>query len=158
MAHTEHRFEADLTWTGAAHGPTHAYRDYSREYEVRIEGKPPMRGSAAPAFLGDASLQNPEDLLLAALSACHCLSYLAECARAGIPVVAYSDRATGIMRFHQGAMRFAHATLRPEVRVEAGADLDRALKLHERAHAGCFIASSVSFPVKNEPLVTYAEG
>ena len=158
MAHTEHHFEAALTWRGAARGPTRAYRDYSREYEVRIDGKPTMRGSAAPAFLGDASLHNPEDLLLAALSACHCLSYLAECARAGVPVVAYSDRATATMRWQEGAMRFVEATLRPAVRIEPGADLDRAVKLHERAHAGCFIASSVSFPVKNEPVVVFAEG
>jgi organic hydroperoxide reductase OsmC/OhrA len=155
MPHTEHCFEAHLIWTGAAGGPTRAYREYSREYEVRVEGKPPMRGSAAPAFLGDAALHNPEELLLAALSACHCLSYLAECARAGVSVVAYRDRATATMRFHDGAMRFVEATLRPEVRVEAGADLDRAVKLHQRAHAGCFIARSVRFPVENVPDVRF---
>jgi organic hydroperoxide reductase OsmC/OhrA len=158
MAHTEHHFDCTLTWTGAAAGPVRGYRGYSREYEVRIDGKPPMRSSAAPAFLGDSALHNPEDLLLAALAGCHCLSYLAECARADIPVVAYRDRATGLMRFHEGAMRFVEVTLHPEVRIEPGADLERAVKLHERAHAGCFIANSVNFPVKNEPRVVFAEG
>ena len=54
--------------------------------------------TADPAFRGDASKHNPEDLLLAAISSCHMLSYLALCAKYGINVLSYEDRATGIMR------------------------------------------------------------
>ncbi len=156
MAHTEHRFACTLSWTGGTAGPTTDYRAYSREYEVAIDGKPSLRGSAAPPFLGDAALHNPEDLLVAALSACHCLSYLAECARASISVVRYADRAEGVMRFERGAMRFTEVTLHPEVTIAAGADLDRAMRLHERAHELCFIANSVAFPVRHRPKIEIA--
>ncbi len=156
MAHTEHRFACTLTWTGAHAGPTTSYRAYSREYEVAFDGKPALRGSAAPAFLGDPSLHDPEDLLVAALSACHCLSYLAECARAGIAVTRYSDQADGVMKFDRGAMRFVEVTLRPEVTIAPGADVARATALHDRAHELCFIANSVAFPVRHVPSVRAA--
>lgn len=151
-----HRFEARLVWTGAALGPTRDYESYSREWRVDIAGKPPLAGSAAVPFRGAADLHNPEDLLVAALASCHCLSYLALCARAGVLVVSYEDSATGTMAFDRTAkaMKFTEVTLRPIVRVASGSDLEAARRLHERAHHECFIASSVNFPVKNEPSVS----
>ncbi len=76
-----------------------------------------LRGSADPHFLGDGSAYNPEDMLVAALSACHLLSYLAECARAGIAVVAYEDDARGEMALIDGAVRFREVVLRPKVAI-----------------------------------------
>ncbi|AKU98845.1 OsmC/Ohr family protein [Labilithrix luteola] len=153
-----HRFAAHLEWTGAASGPVRDYEGYSREYRVDIEGKPSLRGSAAPPFRGSPELHNPEDLLVASLSACHCLSYLALCARAGIVVLSYEDDASGVMAFDRTAkvMKFSEVMLRPRVRIAAGADVDKARALHETAHHECFIANSVNFPVRNEPLVTLA--
>ena len=86
----DHRFECRLVWTGARHGGTTGYEAYSREYRVDIPGKPSIRGTAATVFRGDPSLPNPEDLLMAALSACHFLSYVAYCARDGVNVIAYA--------------------------------------------------------------------
>lgn len=155
---SEHHFSARLTWTGAAHGPVRDYDGYSREYRVEIDGKPPLTGSAAPPFRGSAALHNPEDLLVASLSACHCLSYLALCARAGIVVEAYEDDARGRMAFDREAkvMRFVEVELRPRVRLAGGADVERARALHERAHHECFIANSVNFPVRNAPVIELA--
>jgi organic hydroperoxide reductase OsmC/OhrA len=152
-----HRYAARLRWTGAAQGPTTSYKTYSREYAVEIEGKPPLSGSADPHFLGDVALHNPEDLLVAALSACHLLSYLAECARAGIAVVAYEDDAQGEMTLIDGAIRFREVVLHPTVAIADPARIDEALALHERAHAVCFIANSVNFPVRHDAVVTSAQ-
>lgn len=148
-----HHFATHLVWTGAALGAPFRYEDYSREHVIEVEGKPSLRASAAPAFRGDPTLHNPEDLLVAALSSCHCLSYLALCARSRITVLGYEDRATGTMARVDGVTRFTEVVLHPRVIVAAGADLDRARALHERAHAICFIASSVNFPVRNEPQI-----
>lgn len=152
---SSHRFAARLVWTGASGGGTRDYESYSREFRVDIEGKPPLVGSAAVPFRGIGGLHNPEDLLVASLSACHCLSYLAVCARAGIVVEAYEDDATGTMAFDRArkAMAFSEVVLRPNVRVADGTDLEKARALHEDAHHGCFIASSVNFPVRNEPAI-----
>ncbi len=149
----EHSYAARLTWTGGAKGPVRDYAGYSREYTVEIAGKPPLTGSADPLFKGDPALHNPEDLLLAALSACHMLTYLAECARAKIEVVSYEDQASGVMVLSGGGGRFTGVTLRPRVTVAPGGDLAMARALHKDAHAQCFIANSVNFPVANDPRV-----
>jgi organic hydroperoxide reductase OsmC/OhrA len=41
--------------------------------------------------------------------------------------------------------------LRPKVTLAAGSDLQKAKALHHDAHAMCFIARSVNFPVSHEP-------
>lgn len=156
MVGREHRYEAVVEWTGAAAGPTTDYKSYSREFRVQIAGKPVMTGSADPTYLGDAKLHNPEDLLLASLSACHMLSYLALCARDKIAVRAYRDEATGTMAIQAGRMCFVSVMLRPQVVIAEPDKLERARALHADAHAGCFIANSVNFPVGHTPAVTVA--
>ena len=151
----EHHFAARLVWTGAERGTTKSYDSYGRDYRVEIEGKPPLMGSSDPTFRGDASKHNPEDLLVVALSACHMLSYLAACARAGIEVAAYEDKASGLMTIKDGRMRFTEVTLAPRVVIAAG-DLDKATALHESAHDMCFIANSVNFPVLHMPTMARA--
>ena len=153
MAH-EHFFKANLSWTGAERGPTETYKSYSREYSVVIEGKPTLTGSAASPFLGDAALHNPEDLLLAAVSACHLLSYLAIAARRGILVTSYSDEATATMAIKDGKMRLVEATLRPRVTVASPDEIERATAIHHQANQECFIANSLNFPVSHIPTVT----
>jgi organic hydroperoxide reductase OsmC/OhrA len=149
----EHRFDCRLVWTGASTGPIRSYESYDRAYRVEFDGKPTLLGSAAPAFRGNPSLHNPEDLLMASLAACHCLTYLALAARAKLEVVAYEDRATGTMAKIDGRIRFREVTLRPRVWVVPGSDRERACVLHEQAHEGCFIANSVNFPVAHQPEV-----
>jgi organic hydroperoxide reductase OsmC/OhrA len=156
MDHT-HRYTLRLDWTGAAQGPTLKYEAYSREYHVEIEGKPDLTGSADPAFRGDPALINPEDMLLAALSSCHMLSYLALCARMRIAVTAYTDQASGTMsETAPHRMGFTEVMLRPRVMVAAGTDLAKANALHEKAHELCFIANSVNFPVRHEAEIVTA--
>lgn len=152
-----HRYAATLRWTGAAPGEPMTYAGYSREYVVEIAGKPPLRGSADAHFRGDAALHNPEDMLVAALSACHLLSYLAECARAGITVVAYEDDARGEMTLIDGKIRFREVVLHPLVTLADASRADEAMHLHEKAHAECFIANSVNFPVRHDAVVTAAQ-
>ena len=63
----EHNYLVTTTWTGASDGPTLNYKGYSRTYLQAFGDKLELTGSADPAFLGDATLVNPEDLLVAAL-------------------------------------------------------------------------------------------
>src|SRR5581483_999357 len=97
------------------------------------------------------------EMLVASLSACHLLSYLAECARGGVHVLSYSDEASGTMAVKDGRMRIVDVLLRPRVVIARGSDLERARYLHERAHEECFIANSVNFPVRHEPVVSFGD-
>jgi organic hydroperoxide reductase OsmC/OhrA len=154
-----HGYELKLRWSGAAKGPTESYARYSREYRIEIAGKPPITGSADPLYQGDPALTNPEDMLLAALSACHMLSYLAVCALGKIKVVSYEDSASGTLA-ELGPQRsaFTEAVLRPRVVIAAGGDAAKAKALHDQAHKICFIANSVNFPVRHEPEISVASG
>ena len=156
MAHT-HEFFACIDWKGAKNGPTTDYKSYSRDYDISIDGRPIIKGSAAPVFLGTDDRYNPEDLLVASLSACHMLSYLALCARKNIAVTAYRDDAWGKMEMKDGKLRFTQVILRPSVVISPESNLEKAIGLHHDAHGTCFIASSVNFPVLNEATVQHAE-
>jgi len=151
-----HDFQCRLVWTGATKGPTLDYDTYSREYRIDGAGKKhSISGTAAPAFRGEEALWNPEEMLVASLSACHFLTYAALCARARIPLVAYEDDARGTMAKVEGKVRFTEVVLRPRATIASG-DAERARALHEKAHAHCFITNSVNFPVRHEPEVGVA--
>ncbi len=150
----EHICSVTVTWTGNRGSGTSAYGAYSRDHVIEAIDKRPIEGSSDPAFRGDSSRYSPEDLLVAAISACHMLWYLHLCADAGIIVVAYADSAVGVLEMApDGSGRIAGVTLRPEVMVQAGADLDRARRLHETATHKCFVANSVAFPIAFEPTI-----
>jgi organic hydroperoxide reductase OsmC/OhrA len=153
VTHKSHEFSCRLIWSGAKMGGTTNYAAYSREYRVEFEGKPVLRGSSAPVFRGDGGLHNPEDLLVAALSGCHLLSYLALCSRGGVVVVDYSDDAWGKMEAVNGRICFTEVVLRPKVIISQNSSVATARALHSEAHAACFIANSVNFPVHNQPTV-----
>ncbi len=152
MTQRELHYATTVTWTGNTGAGTAGYAGYDRRYDIRAEGKPAIAGSSDPAFRGAPERYNPEDLLVAALSACHMLWYLHLCAEAGIAVLAYEDAARGRMRLDAtGGGRFVEVTLRPRIVL---ADPDRqadADALHVTAHDRCFIANSVDFPVRCEP-------
>ena len=141
-----HRYTVGLQWKG---DHTRGYGSYTREHVVRIEGKPGLIMSADPMFLGDRSLHNPEDLLLAAISSCHLLTYLALCARARIDVRSYNDTATGTLQLTpDGGGHFTEVVLHPEVIVHDPSMIGKALHFHGEVHKYCFIARSVNFPIR----------
>jgi len=154
----QHTYATRTEWTGNQGRGTANYRAYSRQYLISAPGKPDVPGSSDPAFRGDASRWNPEDLLVASLSSCHMLWYLHLCAEAKILVLAYRDDALGTMvEEAEGGGSFSGAVLRPVVTLAAGADALRAAALHIEAHRLCFIANSVNFPVRIEPTVKVAD-
>ena len=156
MTGKEHRYAATVEWTGNTGTGTASYRTYERRHEISAPdtAKPAIPGTSDPAFRGDRARWNPEELLVASLSACHQLWYLHLCADAGVIVTAYIDRAEGTMvEDADGSGRFTRVVLRPLVTVAPGTDVERARALHDRAHAVCYIARSVDFPVEHEPEI-----
>ena len=155
-----HRYAVSLVWTGNTGAGTSSYRSYEREHEIRAGNvKPAIPGSSDPVFRGDPARWNPEELLVASLSACHQLWYLHLCAEAGVVVLDYVDHAEGEMEETAGGGGFfRRVTLRPQITVAAGSDLAKARELHHAAHAKCFIANSVNFPVDQEPEIHIQEG
>jgi len=154
----EHVYKSNLVWEGNHGDGTTTYQGYGRQWRVRVEGKPDLVGTADPAYRGEKEKYNPEELLVASLSSCHMLTYLALCARNRISVLSYSDDASGVMKTTpDGGGRFESVTLRPRVEIADASTKALAEVLHEKAHALCYIASSVNFPVNNAAVVTAKE-
>ena len=154
--HDRHHFAVGVQWTGNRGAGTATYRSYGRDHRIHADGKRhEIEGSSDRVFRGDADRWNPEEMVIAALSQCHMLSYLHVAATNGVVVVDYRDDATGTLRLGPGdGGRLVEATLRPVVTLAAHhdeADARRAEALHHRASELCFIANSVNFEVRHEP-------
>src|SRR5215467_10007308 len=150
-----HSYDISVTWTGNRGTGTSGHRAYGRDHDVTAEGRPVIAASSEPHFRGDPARWNPELELTAALAQCHMLWYLHLCAAAGAIVTSYTDDAHGTMaETGDGSGRFTEVVLQPKVAVASPDMIDTATRLHKEAHAMCFIANSVNFPVRHEPVIT----
>lgn len=149
----EHHYEITTEWTGNTGTGTSHYRNYERSHEIKAIHKIAIPGSSDPAFRGDPLRYNPEELMVASVSACHMLWYLHFCSEAGVVVTAYTDTATGTMaETANGSGFFTEVILYPRVTVKETSMIETANALHTKAHQYCFIANSVNFPVRHEPF------
>jgi organic hydroperoxide reductase OsmC/OhrA len=153
----KHQYSANIVWTGNNGTGTSDYASYSRDHVISIDHKQDLQGSSDSIFRGDVTKHNPEDMLLSSLSVCHMLWYLHLCADAGVIVTAYTDNVEGILEYGKNGGKFTEVTLHPVVSVESEEMIPLAMSLHSEAHACCFIANSVNFPVKHEPNISIKE-
>jgi len=147
-----HHYTAHISWTGNKGSGTSSYTGYTRDHSISAPNKPTIPASSDPAFRGDPTRYNPEELLVAGASACHMLSYLHLCAVNGIIVLSYEDQPTGDMEeIIGGPGGFVRIDLHPTVTISPTSDANLAETLHEEAHKYCFIANSLKIPVITHP-------
>ena len=147
----DHHFKTTITWTGNTGAGTKDYRSYERAHTISVNGKHDILGSSDPAFRGDKTRYNPEELLLSSVAACHMLWYLHLCSAAGVVVTAYEDKAEGTMvETADGGGYFSQVILKPLITLKDAAMQAKADALHHEANKLCFIANSVKFPVLHE--------
>lgn len=159
---TTHTYRATTHWNGSTGA---GYERYDRAHEAATEpATQPLTLTSDPAFRGDPSHLNPEQLLVLAASSCQLLSFLAVAARARIDVVAYEDDATGEMPEEPRPARVTRIVLRPRITIRPAAAADAAAapstrqptreRLHrlvQVAHRECFIANSLTTRIEIEP-------
>ena len=131
---------------------------YSRGHDWRFDGGAVVRGSSAPTSvpepLSDPAAVDPEEALVAALSSCHMLFFLAFAAKGGFTVDSYRDEAIGVLgRDERGKTSITTVALRPIVAFSGALVPDAAAidDLHHRAHGACYIANSIRADVTVEP-------
>ena len=126
------------------------YNAYPRNHAIAFKnGQESVTASASPAYKGDAGKPDPEDLLVAALSSCHMLSFLAIAAKKKLTVNSYEDDAVGFLENDGGKLSIARVILRPKVTIDT--DAETLAHIHHLAHEACFIANSVKTQVSVEP-------
>lgn len=148
-----HHYQNTIEWTGNNGSGTQSYTSYRRDFDWKAEGKESIACSADPAFRGDASKFNPEEMLLAAVSSCHMLWFLHLCADKGIIVDAYTDQPRGeMLEVDGGGGHFTSITLYPVVTILDATRTAEANALHDAARAKCFLSNSCNFPVQHEGI------
>jgi organic hydroperoxide reductase OsmC/OhrA len=156
---SEHFYKLATVWLGNKGEGTKNIKAYDRSHTVSIAGKPDLHLTTDNPAAGDKTKLNPEDLLVAAISSCHMLSYLYVCAMEGIIINAYTDNATGIMIENEsGGGSFKVVTLNPVCEVADDNMVDIAVELHHRAHEICYIANSLNFEVRCYPVCKVKKG
>jgi organic hydroperoxide reductase OsmC/OhrA len=142
----EHKIR--LTWNDG--GKPFTYEAYPREHQIAFkDGQDEMTASASPAYRGDGKHGDPEDMLVAALSSCHMLSFLAICTKKKVTVQSYEDDAVGFLENDGGKLWITRVILHPKIVCDA--DEATLEQIHHLAHEACFIANSVKTDVKVEP-------
>ena len=148
----QHVYRVSLDWVGNLGTGTSGYKAYSRDHVVSAPGKPDIMGSSDRIFHGNPERWNPEELLIAALSQCHMLSFLHVAQDAGIVVTGYVDEPEGTLSLNgEGGGKITDVCLRPVV--TATGDPAVIAACHHRASELCFIANSVNFPVRHEAAI-----
>lgn len=142
---SQHRIT--LAWHDG--GKPFTYETYPREHTITYKDRQTMAVSAAPAFRGNGLDGDPEDLLVAALSSCHMLSFLAIAAKKRHTVKSYHDDAVGFLEQDGTKLWLSRVILRP--RIDSDMDAATLEQIHHMAHEQCFIANSVKTAVSVEP-------
>ena len=147
---------ATIEWS--RDGQAFTDNQYARAHDWRFDGGAVVRGSSAPSSVpvpqSDPAAVDPEEALVAAVSSCHMLFFLAYAAKAGFVVDHYQDDAVGVLgRDERGKTSITALTLRPAVAFSGEFQPDAAAldDLHHRAHRACYIANSIRAEVTVEP-------
>lgn len=141
----EHRFASTLRWLPDLTENRADPGSYSRNALVSISGHPDVETTAATGFGGGSDRWNPEELLLAAISQCHMLSFLYEANRRGVEVHGYEDTATASMEYKGGGGAMTEARLSLSVITDVSAEL--VAEISQNAEKYCVLRSSVNFPI-----------
>lgn len=149
---TVHRYRATCSWSGSTSA---GYRDYGRTHTAQAEPAAQLILSSDPAFLGDPTYLNPEQLVVLAAASCQLLSFLAVASRARIDVREYRDDATATMPESDRPVRLAEIVLKPRILLVAGPSEARVRHLVEVAHRECYVANSLATPVRVDPVVEF---
>lgn len=146
--------DAFVTWTVQPDADFPKGR-YSRAHRITFDGGAEVMASAAASVVGrwaDPAGIDPEEMLVAALSSCHMLTFLDKARRAGFVIDRYADAARGRMgEVTPGRKGLVEVVLRPDISWVGPAPAPEALEaLHAASHAECFIANSVRCEVRIE--------
>ena len=122
---------------------------YSRAHVWTFDGGAVVRGSSAPESvpvpMSDVTAVDPEEAMVASLSSCHMLWFLAFAAGDGLVVDRYLDEASGTLgRDEKGRRYMDKVTLRPVTTFfGVGPTQGELDALHHSAHEHCEMARSV---------------
>jgi peroxiredoxin-like protein len=120
---------------------------------VSVAGIPELRTAPPADFDGPGDAWSPEQFLMAAVETCFLFTLQAVARASKLPFTSLELSGEGTVNRKDGATRFTEIVLRPRLRLPAGADKDRALRILEKSEKACLVSASLSTPVRLEAEV-----
>jgi organic hydroperoxide reductase OsmC/OhrA len=120
---------------------------------VSVAGLPELQSAPPLDFGGPGDAWSPEHLLLAAVETCFLFTLRSIARSSKLEFLSLELSGVGKLDRKDGATRFTEIVLRPRLRIAAGADKDRALRILEKSEKACLVSASLSTPVKLEPQI-----
>ena len=120
---------------------------YSADHIITINNEISIPSSSASEYGGNKNKLNPEQGLVAAMSSCHMMTFLALAAKMKWPVLTYIDKAVAYLgKNSKNKMSVNKIELNPKITFKGNFEVlhDEMLKMQDRSHRYCFIANSLS--------------
>jgi len=146
-------YETRVRWTGSTGV---GWDNYDRTHLATAPGAAQEVRLTTGESKGDASILNPEQLLLMAASSCQMLWFLHLAAKARIDVLEYEDAASALMPTDEPPVRITEIILRPRIVIAGEAGEERVRKLADKAHEHCFVANSLNAQMSLQPTIEVA--
>lgn len=120
---------------------------------VSVAGVPELRTAPPADFGGPGDAWSPEDLLMAAVESCFLLTLRAVARASKLEFDSLELAGEGTLDRKDGVTRFTEIVLRPRLKLPAGADRDKAMRVLEKSEKACLVSASLSTPVRLEPEI-----
>ncbi len=135
-------YEAEVEWKGERRG------------DLRAPNLPTLQVAAPPEFQGHENTWTPEHLYVASVNTCFMTTFLAIAHYSRLEVMSFSSTARGKLEKAEGlGYQITEIVLRPRPVIRYVRELERAVKILEKAERSCIISSSIKTAVKVEPQI-----
>lgn len=127
------------------------YNSYNRKHTVFFNGGPKIEINSSANYMRNPQFHSPEELLIASLSSCMLLTFLACCCKEGYAPNSYF--AQGYCHLDEKKHCISELILCPVISFDENSKPDSATlhKLFAKAHKDCFIANSLKVDVRINP-------
>ena len=143
MTTVNHTYAAAIEWTGERRG------------RMTSPDLPDLEVAAPPEFQGHAGVWTPEHLFVAAVESCFMTTFLAIAELSKLEFAAFEAHAVGLLEKVEGkGLQMTEVVLRPRLTLRREEDVERALRILDKAERNCLISNSVTSRVVLEPVVT----
>ena len=136
-------YENGIEWTGEKKG------------SLSVPGLPSLQVATPPEFNGHEGFWSPEHFFVAAVNACVMTTFLAIADASKLRFESYQAQATGRLEKPEGeGYRITEIIIRPTLVISQSKDLERAVRIVQKAEKHCLISNSIKAVVRVEPQIS----
>nr|KXH71031.1 MAG: hypothetical protein AM324_09335 [Candidatus Thorarchaeota archaeon SMTZ1-83] len=138
MSEESHEYHVRVDWT------------HNKEGNLIVDGKPEMKISTPPEFGGPDGIISPEDLFVAAATACLMTTFVTFKEKMRFDFKSFTCKGKGILERVEKGFQFTRIHLTTTVTVESEDLVPKAERAMELAGRYCLVSNSMKCPTEHE--------